>query len=270
MRWITRSPAPSTPSRSAGTSPIRATGTTCSPAGAPGVPATPRWSACFKRAFGTSGSSHEGDWPPGPAGLAGAGRGPGPGNADQHRRSGPGLWRSRRPRPGARRPDLYRHWLSRDRPAGRRHPGSAGGGGPAVGARRGRQRIRVSLATVVQSLADNKQLLGLRYAEWCPAAPTLEADIAGGAMGLDDLGHSRVLHGSLRGLGEADAERDPTSPEHYLNVAYLDQPWSNWNQFVAANAVLDTAFTLMIEALANGKVEVLRSRLRKMLQEGHS
>jgi len=127
----------------------------------------------------------------------------------------------------------------------------------------------VSLATLVQSLADNKQLLGLRYAEWCTAAPTLEADIAGAAMGLDDLGHSRVLHGSLRELGEADAERDPTSPEHYLNVAYLDQPWSDWNQFVAANAVLDTAFTLMIEALANGKVEMLRSRLRKMLQEEH-
>ena len=127
----------------------------------------------------------------------------------------------------------------------------------------------MSLATLVQSLADNKQLLGLRYAEWCTAAPTLEADIAGAAMGLDDLGHSRVLHGSIRELGESELGGDPTSPERYLNVAYLDQPWKEWNQFVAANAVLDTAFTLMIEALANGNVEVLRSRLRKMLQEEH-
>ncbi len=127
----------------------------------------------------------------------------------------------------------------------------------------------MSLATLVRSLADNKQLLGLRYAEWCTAAPTLEADIAGAAMGLDDLGHSRVLHGSIRELGEPEGEGDPSSPDRYLNVAYLDQSWTGWNQFVAANAVLDTAFTLMIEALANGNVEVLRSRLRKMLQEEH-
>lgn len=127
----------------------------------------------------------------------------------------------------------------------------------------------MSLALLVQSLADNKQLLGLRYAEWCTAAPTLEADIAGAAMGLDDLGHSRVLHGSLRELGEPDALRDPANPERYLNVAYFDQPWTRWAQFVAANAVLDTAFTVMIEALANGNVEVLRGRLRKMLQEEH-
>lgn len=127
----------------------------------------------------------------------------------------------------------------------------------------------MSLATLVQSLADNKQLLGLRYAEWCTAAPTLEADIAGAAMGLDDLGHSRVLHGSIRELGQPDAESDPASPEGYLNVAYLDLPWRGWNQFIAANVVLDTAFTLMIQALANGSVEVLRSRLRKMLQEEH-
>nr|MDQ6922087.1 phenylacetate-CoA oxygenase subunit PaaI [Candidatus Dormibacteraeota bacterium] len=40
-----------------------------------------------------------------------------------------------------------------------------------------------------------------------------------------------------------------------------------WAEFVAANAVLDSAFTLMIEALANGNVDVLRSRLKKMLQE---
>jgi ring-1,2-phenylacetyl-CoA epoxidase subunit PaaC len=104
----------------------------------------------------------------------------------------------------------------------------------------------------------------MRYAEWCIAAPSLEADIAAAAMGLDDLGHSRVLYGSLRELGTPDGA---TEQSGYANVAYLDSPWTAWNQFVAANAVLDGAFSLMIEALANGNVEVLRSRLKKMLQE---
>lgn len=104
----------------------------------------------------------------------------------------------------------------------------------------------------------------MRYAEWCTAAPSLEADIAAAAMGLDDIGHSRVLYGSLRELGTPD---QGISEGNFANVPFLDQPWTDWSQFVAANAVLDSAFSLVIEALANGNVEVLRSRLRKMLQE---
>ncbi len=103
----------------------------------------------------------------------------------------------------------------------------------------------------------------MRYAEWCTAAPSLEADIAAAAMGLDDLGHSRVLYGCLKEL----PDNEPVDEGTYANVRYLDQPWTDWSQFIAANAVLDTAFTLMIESLAGGNVEVLRSRLRKMLQE---
>ncbi len=105
----------------------------------------------------------------------------------------------------------------------------------------------------------------MRYAEWCIAAPTLEADIAAAAMGLDDIGHSRVLYGSLRELGTPDAGTDDGAS--YANVPFLDQPWRDWSEFVAANAVLDSSFTLMMEALANGNVDVLRTRLKKMLQE---
>jgi ring-1,2-phenylacetyl-CoA epoxidase subunit PaaC len=126
----------------------------------------------------------------------------------------------------------------------------------------------VSLSDLVLSLADNKQMLGLRYAEWATRAPSLEADIAAAAMGLDDLGHSRVLYGCLEPLGA-----DPRGPEResdpatIRNLAYFDEPWTEWSQFVAANAVLDSAFTVMIEACVNGSVEVLRHRLRKMLME---
>ncbi len=126
----------------------------------------------------------------------------------------------------------------------------------------------MSLSDLVLSIADNKQMLGLRYAEWATRAPSLEADIAAAAMGLDDLGHSRVLYGCLEPLGE-----DPRGPERESDPAglralpYFDEPWTEWGQFVAANAILDTAFTVMIEACVNGSVEVLQHRLRKMLME---
>ena len=59
-------------------------------------------------------------------------------------------------------------------------------------------------------------------------------------MGLDDIGHSRVLSGSLRELGTPDAA---ITESGYANVPFLDNPWTDWSQFVAANAVLDTAFS---------------------------
>jgi 1,2-phenylacetyl-CoA epoxidase catalytic subunit len=126
----------------------------------------------------------------------------------------------------------------------------------------------MSISDLVLSIADNKQMLGLRYAEWATRAPSLEADIAAAAMGLDDLGHSRVLYGCLEPLGA-----DPRGPERETDAGslrslpYFDEPWTEWPQFVAANAILDTAFTLMIEACVNGSVDVLQHRLRKMLME---
>jgi 1,2-phenylacetyl-CoA epoxidase catalytic subunit len=125
-----------------------------------------------------------------------------------------------------------------------------------------------AISALVLSIADNKQMLGLRYAEWATRAPSLEADIAAAAMGLDDLGHSRVLYGCLEPLGEdprgPDRETDPAS---LSALPYFDEPWTAWGQFVAANAILDTAFTVMIEACVNGNIEVLQHRLRKMLSE---
>src|SRR5206468_12289769 len=109
-------------------------------------------------------------------------------------------------------------------------------------------RSYLSRSDLVLSIADNKQMRGLRYAEWGTLAPSLKADIAAAAMGLDDLGHSRVLYGCLGPLGD-----DPRGPERESDPAslsafpYFDEPWASWAQFVAANAILDTAFTVMIE-----------------------
>jgi 1,2-phenylacetyl-CoA epoxidase catalytic subunit len=87
-------------------------------------------------------------------------------------------------------------------------------------------------------------------------------------MGLDDLGHSRVLYGCLEPLGAdpRSSEREP-DPASLRSLPYFDEPWTQWAQFVGANAILDTAFTVMIEACVNGSVEVLQHRLRKMLME---
>src|SRR5438132_13717642 len=115
----------------------------------------------------------------------------------------------------------------------------------------------MSLSDLVLSIADNKQMLGLRYAEWATRAPSLEADIAAAAMGLDDLGHSRVLYGCLEPLG-ADPRglQSESDPANLSNLAYFDEPWTEWSQYVAANAVLDNALHAMIEECAGDTGEV--------------
>src|SRR3989442_12584638 len=97
----------------------------------------------------------------------------------------------------------------------------------------------MSLSDLVLSIADNKQMLGLRYAEWATRAPSLEADIAAAAMGLDDLGQSRVLYDCLEPLGA-----DPRGPEResnrgsLRNLAYFDQPWRARSQVEATTRSL--------------------------------
>lgn len=126
----------------------------------------------------------------------------------------------------------------------------------------------MTLSDLVLSAADTKHLLGLRYAEWSVRAPSLEADIAAAAMGLDEIGHSRVLYGCLEPLGE-----DPRGPERqddpasYRNLACTDSSWVAWAQFVAANAIVDNAVSVLLGSMLEGSSEVLRTRLRKMLNE---
>lgn len=126
----------------------------------------------------------------------------------------------------------------------------------------------MTLSDLVLSAADAKQLLGLRYAEWAVRAPSLEADIAAAAMGLDEIGHSRVLYGCLEPLGQ-----DPRGPERqsnpasYRNLACTDSAFPSWEHFVAANAVIDNAISVLLRAMLEGSSEVLRTRLRKMLNE---
>src|SRR5437879_13730818 len=103
----------------------------------------------------------------------------------------------------------------------------------------------MSLSDLVLSIADNKQMLGLRYAEWATRGPSLEADIAAAAMGLDDLGHSRVLYGCLDHLGQDAGGRGrerESDPGGYASVPYFGRPWISLAQVVAANAVVPPPF----------------------------
>ena len=60
------------------------------------------------------------------------------------------------------------------------------------------------MCALLESLADNKYVLGRRYAEWCTGAPMLESAVAAAAMAQDELGHARSFYPLLRGFGGRD------------------------------------------------------------------
>ena len=87
--------------------------------------------------------------------------------------------------------------------------------------------LREPARALLASLADNKYLLGRRYAEWCTGAPKLESAVAAAAMAQDELGHARSFYPLLRGFGmtphmdDKDWQRASTSA-----VACLDRPFA--------------------------------------------
>lgn len=131
-------------------------------------------------------------------------------------------------------------------------------------------RDSAALFAVLSSLADNKLAIGRRYAYWCNGAPALEAAVAAAAMTQDELGHARTLYPLLEDFTQAQA--DPTQVEpmtrtlHY-SLAFLDQDFRGWSDFVATNFLVDTALTTFFEAAQDSTYEPLRARSRKVVQE---
>src|SRR5579883_3312381 len=127
-----------------------------------------------------------------------------------------------------------------------------------------------ALFAALSSLADNKQAIGRRYAFWCNGAPALEAAVAAAAMTQDELGHARTLYPLLEDFAQGQADPVQIEPEtrtlHY-HVAFLDQDFQGWTDFVVTNFLLDTAITTFFEAAQNSSYEPLRQRARKIVQE---
>lgn len=125
-----------------------------------------------------------------------------------------------------------------------------------------------ALAGLVSRLADTKYFLGRQYAEWCAGAPTLESAVAAAAMAQDELGHARALYPLLRTLTPtAGPENEPETRTTFANMAVLDTPFADWNDFVAANFLIDGALTILFDAAKSSTYEPLAGRSRKVLQE---
>jgi phenylacetate-CoA oxygenase PaaI subunit len=135
--------------------------------------------------------------------------------------------------------------------------------------------LRAPMYALLWSLADNKYMLGRRYAEWCTGAPMLESAVAAAAMAQDELGHARSFYPLLRGFPNArdvaQMEEQGWQQRPTNAMTCLDRSFVSWSEFLAANLLVDTAFTTLLSAAVQSTYEPLRQRAAKIVQEeaGH-
>jgi len=130
------------------------------------------------------------------------------------------------------------------------------------------ETVREPMGELLLVLADNKRLLGMRYADWILGAPALEAGIACSAMAQDEWGHGRIVYAMLRDFGfdphHLEHERDGSE---YRSSELLDRPADRWPDMLALNLLLDTALSVQFEAMAESSFEPVHYKVQKLLDE---
>jgi phenylacetate-CoA oxygenase PaaI subunit len=128
--------------------------------------------------------------------------------------------------------------------------------------------VKEPLGNLLLALADNKRLLGMRYADWILGAPSLEAGIACSAMAQDEWGHGRIVYAMLRDFGFDPAYLEhERQPEEYRSIELLDEPIEEWSRLLVLNLLVDTALSVVFEAMEESRFEPILYKVRKLLDE---
>jgi phenylacetate-CoA oxygenase PaaI subunit len=129
-------------------------------------------------------------------------------------------------------------------------------------------QTQTALLNLLLQLADNKYVLGKRYAGWVNSAPMLEAAVAAAAMTQDELGHARSIYPLFRSFPKAPPVlKKEEDRDNLINIAFLDNPFNNWAEFVAANFLFDQALSVVFESGRSSVFEPFKQRAIKILQE---
>ena len=129
-------------------------------------------------------------------------------------------------------------------------------------------KTQAVLLNLLLQLADNKYVLGKRYAEWANSAPLLEAAVAAAAMTQDELGHARSIYPLFRTFPEAPPVlKKEEDRDDLINITFLDQPFAHWTDFIATVFLFDQALSVIFESARDSVFEPLKQRADKVLQE---
>ncbi|WP_342605033.1 Phenylacetic acid catabolic protein [Peribacillus sp. FSL E2-0159] len=111
-------------------------------------------------------------------------------------------------------------------------------------------KVNAELITLIETIADNKFILGDRLVEVGVSGPNLEGTLAAIAMAQSELGHARLLYNwgeSLKsGKGNKKDVKEQTG-KAFDSIVQIEE----WIQLIAGLYSMNTALNILITALTS-------------------
>jgi ring-1,2-phenylacetyl-CoA epoxidase subunit PaaC len=119
-----------------------------------------------------------------------------------------------------------------------------------------RPELRVDLAELLLTMADDEFVSGFTDSEWTGIAPLLEEDVAISSISQDELGHARALYQLLAEVladgRDEDAIAYDREPEEYRHARLLDRGRGDWADTIARRFLYELADEARLGSIGTG------------------
>ncbi len=119
---------------------------------------------------------------------------------------------------------------------------------------------------LLETMADNKMVLGDRLVEVGVSGPNLEATISSVALAQAELGHARLLYNWAFDIKNSGGEK-PDIKEQTGKAFQCGVKIDNWITLIAGMDVISHAIDVVLEAISSSGRQELASKLSKMVRE---
>jgi ring-1,2-phenylacetyl-CoA epoxidase subunit PaaC len=123
-----------------------------------------------------------------------------------------------------------------------------------------------TLINLIESIADNKYVLGDRLVEVGFSAPTVESSLASVALAQGELGHARLLYNWVFDLNGVTGKKPDITKEtgkSFPEVRAID----GWVKLIASFFAVNAASDIVMESMMNTKNSDITSNINKLYLE---
>ncbi|WP_420534692.1 Phenylacetic acid catabolic protein [Aeribacillus pallidus] len=125
-----------------------------------------------------------------------------------------------------------------------------------------------SLIELLETIADNKYVLGDRLVEVGVSGPNLEATLSAIAMAQGELGHARLLYNwcfDLKGVKGKKPDIQAQTGKAFQTAVNVQ----NWISLIASLYAINAAIDIVFQTVLKTSHSKVASRIQKLVREQH-